>query len=284
MQQALSHLDADSISYVDPFDVAQASWTLRPIDEQRVVELMRSIRHAGLLQPIVLRTSGGAYEVVFGNHRLEACKRLGMRQVPAIVKDMCEEEAFLARVSENLIRNSYVDPLEESKGYRMLVSRGWTINAIGCKVGKSDSYISERLRLVDRLSPNLRRRLSSRELSASHAEIIARIKDPARQEEVADWVRRRKISVRSLERMLTRAPLPARVELREFQGECYVRVPREFLDAMALATNQTVLMYSRGCKLILDNVERIRGTRESKKAAINGLFRPSTTPPFHNRT
>jgi len=278
MEQVLDHSDTDKISYVDPFHIAQPIWTLRPIDEQHIVELMRSIRHAGLLQPIVLRTNEG-YEVVFGNHRLEACKRLKMRSVPAIVKNMSEEEAFVARVSENLIRNSFVDPIEESKGYKMLVTRGWTINSIGCKVGKSDSYICERLRLIDRLSPDLCRRLSSRELSPSHAEILARIKNPARQQELADWVRKRKISVRSLELMLARSPLPTRIALKEFQGECYVRVPREFLDAMSLTVNKTVLMYARGFKLILDNTEK--KARESRRSRASRNSREMNLPPIY---
>lgn len=106
------------------------------------------------------------------------------------------------------------------------------------------------------ITANLRRRLSARELSPSHAEIIASIRDPARQEEVADWVKRRKISVRALELMLAKAPVPERVELSEFQGECYVRAPRGFLEAMFLRANQTVLMYAHGFKLILDNIEK----------------------------
>lgn len=59
-----------------------------------------------------------------------ACRRLGMEYISAIIKPFAEEDSFLARVSENLLRNSYIDTIEEAEGYKMLVEKGWTLNAI----------------------------------------------------------------------------------------------------------------------------------------------------------
>ncbi len=259
-----SELAKDSIVSLNLSEIVESSWLLRPIREENIVELMRSIQNSGLLQPIVVRHVGKSYEVVFGSHRLEACKRLGMRSVNVLVKDMSEEEAFLARVSENLVRNSYVNPLEEAKGYKMLVARGWTLNAIGQKVGKSDSYICDRLSLLDRLSQKLLVKLASRELTPSHAEVLSRIRDQSKQEEVAAWVKRRRLSVRSLEAILKHAPPPTRVKLEDYQNECYVRIPRGFLTAMGLQSGQTLMIYARGNKLILDNLEDSPVEKEDK--------------------
>ncbi len=148
---------------------------LRSLDEKIITELSASIRAMGLLQPIVAREIGVGFEVVFGCHRLEACRRLGMVSVPVSLCQMSDSEAFLARVTENLVRNNYVNPIEEAEGYRLLVNTGWTINAIARKIGKCDSYVSERLGVLDRLDQSLHSRISDRKgrLSPSHAELIA---------------------------------------------------------------------------------------------------------------
>lgn len=131
-------------------------WQLRPLNKEVVEELERSIQNTGLLQPIVVRRSAGQYELVFGSHRLAACKALGLRRVRAIIADFTDDESFLARVTENLVRNDYVDPLEEARGYKILVQKGWTVNAIGHRVGKCDSYVSERIGLLEKLSTDVR--------------------------------------------------------------------------------------------------------------------------------
>src|SRR5208282_3929081 len=109
----------ETIQTIELDQLESPAWLLRPIDQELVTELARSIQNTGLLQPIVVRRSTRGYEVVFGNHRLEACKHLGFHQIKALVKTCSDDEAFLARVSENLLRNSYIDPIQEAEGYRM---------------------------------------------------------------------------------------------------------------------------------------------------------------------
>ena len=228
-----------------------------------MAELERSIRNIGLLQPIVVREAPAGYEVVFGNHRLEACKQLGMKRVNAIVKAFTEEEAFLARVSENLLRNTYIDPIEEAEGYRMLVKKGWTINAIGCKVGKSDSYVCERLGMIERLSSEARSEVSRGFLTASHAEVLSRIRDKSMQKEIAKLVKKKRLSVRSLEEIVSGFPRPTKVPLAFMLNEYYLRIPSEFLRAMGVEGTQQLLMYLRGRKLILETIENSHTTRRN---------------------
>ena len=247
-------------------------WTLRPLDEQVVAELERSIQNCGMLQPIVVRMRKERYEVVFGNHRLVACKRLGLKRIRAIVKEFSDEEAFLARVSENLVRNSYVDPLEEARGYKMLVAKGWSINAIGRKVGKCDSYISERLALLENLSPTLQSQVSRGMLTPSHAELLSRIKDKNRQAEVAELVEKNRWSVRSLEAVLNGVPPPIRTQMISMRGEYYVKIPKEFADAIDFHVEKSLFMYVRGGKLILDDINRSRNRKRSNmRKSILGL-------------
>jgi ParB/RepB/Spo0J family partition protein len=242
---------------------------LRPINEEIVSELKRSISNCGVLQPIVVRRSQDSkYEIVFGNHRLEACKRLGFRQIPSVIKVLDDDDAFIARVSENLLRNNYVDPIEESKGYRSLICKGWTINAIARKVGKSDSYISERIGLLDRLSPKLRNEISNGELSPSHAELLSRIHGAPMQIALAGLIKSKRLSVRSLESILHSSALPARIKVEIFSGQCTVRIPQEFVKAMRLEPGQDLYIYKRGGKLILDDPRTCRTKRSGIESSV----------------
>ena len=216
-----------------------------------------------MLQPIVVRNCSSGYEVVFGRHRIEAIRRLGVKTVTAIISSMSEAEAFIARLSENLVRNTYVDPIEEALGYRMLVGDGWTINAIANKLGKWDSYVSERLSLLDRLDPGVRSRISDKNghITASHAELISRIQDSSKQREVADFVEKKRLSVRGLEDILNGVPPPMKILVEREAGKSYVRIPSQFLESIQYSPDGYLHMYVRGRKLILENIERSRSDR-----------------------
>jgi len=175
---------------------------LREINEDMVREVSNSVRSQGLLQPIMVRRLNGEFEVVFGLHRLEACKRLGWEKIPAIVVEISEEEAFLTCVVENLQRNIKINPVTEARGYELLISKGYTPHEIAQKIGKSDSYVYERLRILKKLHPAIRKRITHVcNLTPSHAERLALIPDPKLQLKLAKLIEKRQLSVRQLERL-----------------------------------------------------------------------------------
>ena len=227
-------------------------WTLRPLKGELIVELQRSIKNAGLLQPIVVRRVKDGYELVFGNHRLEACKRLGIKRIAAIVANFSEDEAFLARVSENLLRNTYINPLEEAEGYRMLVHKGWSIVEISMKVGKSDSYISERLGILENLSHEIRSHVLDGSLTPSHAEIISRIHDAPQQEKIANLVVGKRLSVHTLENMLKTVSIPTEVQIVRVPGQYVLRIPEELMSAANLHASRSLFVYAKRGRLILE--------------------------------
>ena len=250
-------------------DVMPSSSELRPLNQELVDELQRSISNVGLLQPIVVRRRASKYETVFGNHRLEACRRLGLERIRAIKFDLSDDESFLARVSENLLRNNFIDPLVEAEGYKRLVANGWTIHAIGNRVGKCDSYICERMAILDRLSPITKDYVSRGTLSASHGELLSRVRDMKRQEEIAELVRIKRLSVRSLEELLGRMP-PAVVQTKIIAGVLYVPIPREFADLIHARVGEPLFLYSRNRKLILESakLEDRHGTHACKSSHV----------------
>ena len=186
--------------------ILPSKFSLRSPSEPVIHELMTSIKANGLLHPItVIPIDDTFFRLVAGLHRLEAVKRLGIKTVPAMVKDISDEEGFLMNVSENLLRNIHINPIAEARGYRDLISKNWTIHEIAIRIGKSDSYICNRIRLLDRLHVDIQKEFElprgNSWLSVSHAEHLASLGDPQRQLELAALMKRRKLSVRQLERL-----------------------------------------------------------------------------------
>jgi len=246
-------------------------WVLRPIDDQIVSELARSIENLGLLQPILVRPYNGGYEIVFGAHRVEACRRMGMKRMKAIVRQLDEDEGFLARVTENLVRNTSVNAIEEAEGYRYLLHRGWTISAIANRIGKCDSYVCERVALLDNLASDVRNRITLKKggLSPSHGELLSRIRDPVKQKEIAELIMEKRLSVRTTEDILKGSPLPRTIQVSEHvSGEYCISVPKEFGEVTEVLPCETLYMYVRGGKLIVENIHR-RKRRAGRDKSIH---------------
>lgn len=225
---------------------------LRETNVRKVSELAKSIETNGLLQPILVRPVGASFEIVFGQHRFEACKQLGWKTIPAMTKQMSVDECFLTRIVENLQRNEEINPIAEAKGYIELINHGWTINRIAERVGKSDSYVSDRIGLIRRLHPDLANRMHSTgnsHLTPSHLELLARLRSKRSQIELSDLVERKRLRVRRLECMISGGQ-PFKENVKKFQGSLYIRVPEEILEHMKLKEGDTVCIYSQSRKRV----------------------------------
>jgi ParB/RepB/Spo0J family partition protein len=264
--ESLAYCKADIVE-VPLQDLQEPSWVLRPLDEKTVSELARSIENIGLLQPIVVRPYQGGYEVVFGYHRLEAFRRLSKSVVPALVRSFSDEETFLARVSENILRNANVNPVEEAEGYRLLLRRGWTINDIGRRIGKCDSYVCERLAMLERLDRKVLSGIAKGNISPSHAELLSRVRDLGKQRELSELIKRKHVSVRTLEDLVNGVPLPKNIQVVALSGECCVRIPREFAKTMKLVPGEYLRMRMRGERLILERTDRCKRAQRKESCS-----------------
>ena len=118
-------------------------------DELALNELAASIEKVGVLEPILVRRSAEQFEIIAGERRWLACGIANVDLVPAIVKDVSDEEVLEIQIIENLQRRD-VHPLDESAGFQNLKDRlGWSDEEIGLRVGKSASYVAQRLKLRD---------------------------------------------------------------------------------------------------------------------------------------
>ena len=168
--------------------VRESSWNPRKhFDAGKLQELATSIREKGVIEPIVVRplATSGTFEIVAGARRFRASMLAEKVSIPALVRALDDVAALELAVIENQQREN-VHPLEEAEGYAALAEadKKFTPAVIAAKVGKSESYIYRRLKLLA-LEPDLRQALAEDRLTVAHAEKLLRL-TPALRKEAAD--------------------------------------------------------------------------------------------------
>ncbi|MCL4355241.1 MAG: ParB/RepB/Spo0J family partition protein [Nitrososphaerota archaeon] len=166
-----------------------------------IESLCRSIEDVGLLQPIVVRSAGERFEVVAGNRRFEACRRLKWRRIPCQLVELTEKEAFEVALAENLERRT-LDPLEEARAFQRYVSRaGWGGAAeLSRRIRRSPAYISKRMRLLS-IDPEALETLFRRRKGTALAEEMFML-GADQQRELAEEVERNPMSTREVRRLV----------------------------------------------------------------------------------
>ncbi len=173
----------------------------RIFDPEALDNLAESIRSAGLIQPVVVRSVEGGYELLAGERRWRAAQRAGWHEIPAIVRDdVDDEEAVVLGLIENLQRES-LTPMETAHGLKELAARlSLTHAAAADRIGKSRVYVTNFLRLLN-LCDSVQQQVNAGELSMGHARALATL--PASEQ--AHWAARaitHAWSVRTLESRL----------------------------------------------------------------------------------
>ena len=163
--------------------------------------LAESIRDNGLLQPIVVRSSGDGFEVVAGNRRLEACRRLGYRSIPCHIYRLTDKEAFEISLVENIQRNT-LNPIEEAEAFRQYVDGfGYGgVSELAKKVGKSQEHISKRLQLL-KLPKRVQHEIIQRRITPSTAYELC-CADAEYAEMLAEEILRDDLSLRDVRRAM----------------------------------------------------------------------------------
>lgn len=170
----------------------------REFDPAELAELESSIRANGLLQPISVRRTGDAYELIAGERRLRAVGQLGWSEVPAIVRDFDDRTLLVLALVENLQRTD-LNPLEEARGYqRLLEEFSLTHQGVADAVGKDRTTITNLLRLLG-LPDSIQRFVEAGQLSAGHAKALLVVSDMRAMIELANIVVAQGMSVRQTE-------------------------------------------------------------------------------------
>lgn len=175
----------------------------REFSSEPLEELAASIREHGILHPVVVRKRGDEYELIVGERRTRACRSLGWETIPAIVREMSDAEVAEIALIENLQREN-LGFFEEAEGYlRLLEEFGLTQEELASRLGKSQSTIANKLRLL-RLSDEVRRRISQAMLTERHARALLRIEKEENQLQAIEAFVAKGLNVRQAEEWIER--------------------------------------------------------------------------------
>lgn len=180
-------------------------------NEEKLNELKESIEKNGLLQPIIVKKAVKGYYIIAGERRYRAFELLGRKEIPAIVKEMTDEEMMVFAVLENLQRED-LSALEESESYKNLMDKmSLTQEELAKKLGKSRPYIANSLRLL-KLPTEIKNKLEQGVISTAHARTLLSLKTKKAMEDVCTLVIERKMSVRDLEEYVAKLLKPKEVK------------------------------------------------------------------------
>jgi len=175
----------------------------RYFDEIRILELSESIRANGVLQPLLVRRDGEGYAIVVGERRWRAAQRAGLRELPCIVRDVSDPQAFELALIENIQRED-LNAIEEAEAYQRLIEyHGLTQEELAQRVGKDRSTIANALRLL-RLPEPIKLAMSSGALGMGHARALLALGDETDLRRAAEKVMNEALSVREVEQLVQR--------------------------------------------------------------------------------
>ncbi len=172
----------------------------RDFDGDALQELANSIQQKGVVQPLIVRPSGGdgRFEIVAGERRWRAAQMAGLHQVPVIIRDYSDEEVLEIAIIEN-VQRADLNSVEEALAYRQLMDRfGHTQEKLAASLSRSRSHIANTLRLLS-LPDSVQKLLREGGLSAGHARALITSPDSGK---LAAEVVRRGLSVRETERLV----------------------------------------------------------------------------------
>ncbi len=182
--------------------VPNASQPRQEFDQEKLEELKVSIREVGVLQPIVVRQVEGAgkpkYELVMGERRLRASKALGLKTIPAVIKNTADDEMLRDALLENLHRAD-LNPLEEASAYQQLLADfGITQDQLAARIGRSRPQITNTIRLL-KLPSSVQKKVAAGVLSAGHARAILGAGSAEAMERLAQKIVNEELTVRAAE-------------------------------------------------------------------------------------
>lgn len=175
----------------------------RIFDDTKIDELASSIETSGMLQPLVVRTRAGGYELIAGERRLRAARRLGLPEVPIIIHETADPNSLLLALVENLQRED-LNPIEEAAAFAELQEQfNLTQEQVAEKVGRSRPAVANALRLLS-LPEQIKEHVSRGELAAGQARALLGLQDRSMLAAAAREVMAKDLSTRETEALVKR--------------------------------------------------------------------------------
>ena len=202
--------------------------------KEELEELGESIKKNGLLQPILVRKNGEKYEIIAGERRWQACKNIGMKKVPVIIREADDDETIMLALVENIQRTD-LNPIEEAYGYRRMMERGkMTQSEVAQAVSKGRSTIANALRLLE-LPEDAQQLLYEERITAGHARAILSVPTKEGRRKLTDKLMESQLSVRETEAIarLLSGKKETKQEQKPKAPKSYKTVARTLSDTFA---------------------------------------------------
>ena len=172
-------------------------------DESKLQELAESIKEKGILEPLIVRRVAEGYELIVGERRWRAAQKIGLKEVPVLVREVEDRDALEISLIENLQRED-LNPIEEAEAFKRLteefhISQG----ELSTRVGKDRTTITNAMRLL-KLPPEVKNQLLQNRITSGHARAILSLETREKQKELCNLIIKRGLSVREAEALAKR--------------------------------------------------------------------------------
>ncbi|PID13954.1 nucleoid occlusion protein [Sporosarcina sp. P34] len=228
-------------------------------NEEKIEELARTIHTHGVIQPIVIRTKeDGSYEIIAGERRFRAMRKLGWTEVPAIVRDLDDKETASIALIENLQREE-LTAIEEAHAYeRLLELHELTQEALAQRLGKGQSTIANKMRLL-KLPEPVQTAILQKKISERHARALLPLKEPTLQVEVLEEIKINQYNVKDLEARIKEILFPTesveKVQPARRRGSRQKSVSKDIRIAVNTLRESLALISKSGIEVAAEEVD-----------------------------
>jgi len=232
-------------------------------DDKKLNDLMSSIKEHGVLQPVVVQKVDSGFELIVGERRWRASKKLGLKKIPAVIREVNDEQSLEIAIIENIHRQD-LNPIEEAEAYARLSNEfALTQEMVAEKVGKSRAAVANILRLL-KLSRNIKEDLISEKISMGHARALLGLEESKQMETLRNEIVKQDLTVRQTESRVNKLkkgvldkPITQKANKDIFTKDLEKDLARR------LGTKVNILPKKNGGKLIVtyyseDDLERIQ--------------------------
>ena len=232
-------------------------------DDDKLDELVTSIEKHGVLQPVIVQKAGSGYELIVGERRWRASKKLGLKKIPAVIREVSDAQSLEIAIIENIHRQD-LNPIEEAEAYARLSNEfALTQEMVAEKVGKSRAAVANTLRLL-KLSRGIKEDLISGKISMGHARALLGLESSKQMEALRKEIIKQDLTVRQTESRVNKLKKDAtgKPETPKVKKDIFIKDLEKEL-ARRLGTKVDISPKKNGGKLVVtyysdDDLERIQ--------------------------
>lgn len=232
-------------------------------DDEKLEELIASIKENGVLQPVVVQRAESGYELVVGERRWRASKKAGLKKIPAVIREVSDDQSLELAIIENIHRQD-LNPIEEAEAYARLAEEfALTQEMIANKVGKSRTAVANTMRLL-KLSRQIKEDLISGKLSMGHARALLGLENPGQIQTLCKEIYKQDLTVRQTENRVgaLKQPMPKKKTPATSKKNIFIKDLEKEMERK-LGTKVEINPKKTGGKIVMtyysdDDLERIQ--------------------------